>query len=67
MFIITGEEHPLLYRIGLFPVSVSQMGLSVALLFSIRQLKNTVLNLRTTKTVTPVNRAMQMRTIIGTQ
>ncbi|CAF1456969.1 unnamed protein product [Adineta steineri] len=67
MFIITGEEHPLLYRIGLFPVSVSQTGLSVALLFSIRQLKNTVLNLRTTKTVTPVNRAMQMRTIIGTQ
>ncbi|CAF1140463.1 unnamed protein product [Adineta steineri] len=71
MFIITGEESPLLVRIALFPVSISQMGLSVALLFSIRQLKNIVLNLRKPSTVTPVNLVVQgtvqMRTITGTQ
>ncbi|CAF1305595.1 unnamed protein product [Adineta steineri] len=71
MFIITGQEHPLLARIAFFPVSASQAGLSVALLFSIPQLKNIVQNLRTTKTVTLVNRAMrgtiQMRKITGTQ
>ncbi|CAF1067038.1 unnamed protein product [Adineta steineri] len=39
MFIITGEENPLLARIASFPVSVSEAGLSVALLFSIPQLK----------------------------
>ncbi|CAF4261509.1 unnamed protein product, partial [Adineta steineri] len=53
MFIITGEEYPLLTRISFFPVNVSQAGLSVALLFSIPQLKNIILNLRTTKTVAP--------------
>ncbi|CAF1257575.1 unnamed protein product [Adineta steineri] len=71
MFIITGEENPLLARISYFPVSVSQMGLSVALLISIPQLKNIILNLRTTGTVTPVSRVVrgtiQMRTITGTQ
>ncbi|CAF3512382.1 unnamed protein product, partial [Adineta steineri] len=72
MFIITGEEHPLLARISLFPISVSQAGLSVALLFSIPQLKNIVLSLQLkTSTVTPVNRAVQgtiqMNTIAGTQ
>ncbi|CAF1488102.1 unnamed protein product [Adineta steineri] len=72
MFIITGEEYPLLARISLFPISVSQAGLSVALLFSIPQLKNIVLNLQLkTSTVTPVNRAVQgavqMRTVTGTQ
>ncbi|CAF1330071.1 unnamed protein product [Adineta steineri] len=71
MFIITGQEHPLLARIAFFPVSVSQAGLSVALLFSIPQLKNIVLNLRTTNTVMPVNQTargtVQMRTITGTQ
>ncbi|CAF1021629.1 unnamed protein product [Adineta steineri] len=71
MFIITGEENPLLARIALFPVSASQAGLSVALLFSIPQLKNIVLNFQKTSTVTPVNRvvqgALQMRTITGTQ
>ncbi|CAF1302092.1 unnamed protein product [Adineta steineri] len=70
-FIITGEENPLLARISYFPVSVSQMGLSVALLISIPQLKNIILNLRTTGTVTPVSRVVrgtiQMRTITGTQ
>ncbi|CAF0817901.1 unnamed protein product [Adineta steineri] len=66
IFIITGEENPLLARIAFFPVSTSQMGLSVALLFSIPQLKNIVLNLRTANTVMPVNRAVQMRTITGT-
>ncbi|CAF1206519.1 unnamed protein product [Adineta steineri] len=70
MFIITGEEHPLLVRISYFPVSISQMGLSVALLFSIPQLKNIFLNLRIISTVMPVNRAVQgtiqMRTIVGT-
>ncbi|CAF0819748.1 unnamed protein product [Adineta steineri] len=71
MFIITGEEHPLLYRITFLPISVSQMGLSVALIFSIPQLKNIVLNLRTTRAVMPVNRTVQgtvqMKTITGTQ
>ncbi|CAF1187590.1 unnamed protein product [Adineta steineri] len=71
MFIITGVEHPLLARISYFPVSVSQMGLSVALLFSIPQLKNIILNLRKTGTVMPVSRVVrgtiQMRTITGTQ
>ncbi|CAF1187571.1 unnamed protein product [Adineta steineri] len=71
MFIITGVEHPLLTRITYFPVSVSQMGLSVALLFSIPQLKNIVLNLLTTKTRTPVNQivrgTVQMKTITRTQ
>ncbi|CAF3984499.1 unnamed protein product [Adineta steineri] len=71
MFIITGEEYPLLARIAFLPVGVSQMGLSIALLFCIPQLKNIVLNLRKTNTVTPVNRAVQgtiqMRTITGTQ
>ncbi|CAF4012712.1 unnamed protein product [Adineta steineri] len=67
IFIITGEENPLLARIAFFPVSASQTGLSVVLLFSIPQLKNIVLNLRTANTVTPVNQAVQMRTIIGTQ
>ncbi|CAF4201347.1 unnamed protein product [Adineta steineri] len=71
MFIITGEENPLLARIALLRVSVSQMGLSVALLFCIPQLKNIVLNLRTTGTMTPVNRAvqgaLQMKVIAGTQ
>ncbi|CAF0980393.1 unnamed protein product [Adineta steineri] len=66
IFIITGEENSLLARIAFFPVSASQTGLSVVLLFSIPQLKNIVLNLRTANTVTPVNRAVQMRTIIGT-
>ncbi|CAF1117862.1 unnamed protein product [Adineta steineri] len=68
MFIITGEEHPLLARIANFPISVSEAGLSVVLLFCIPQLKNILLNLRTTETVTPVNQTvrgtMQMRTII---
>ncbi|CAF1302057.1 unnamed protein product [Adineta steineri] len=71
MFIITGEENPLLARISLFPGSVSGAGLSVALLFCIRQLKNIVLNLRRTSTVTPVNQTIrgtiQMRTIVVTQ
>ncbi|CAF0803893.1 unnamed protein product [Adineta steineri] len=71
MFIITGEEYPLLVRISYFPVSVSQMGLSVALLFSIPQLKNIVLNLGIIKTVTPVNHVVRgtihMRTIACTQ
>ncbi|CAF0794221.1 unnamed protein product [Adineta steineri] len=71
MFIITGEEHPLLYRITFFPISVSQMGLSVALIFSIPQLKNIILNLRIIRIVTPVNQVVrgtvQMRTITGTQ
>ncbi|CAF0762198.1 unnamed protein product [Adineta steineri] len=71
MFIITGEEHPLLARITFFPISVSQAGLSVALLFTITQLKNIVLNLRKTSTVTPVTRAVQgtvqVNTITGTQ
>ncbi|CAF1257487.1 unnamed protein product [Adineta steineri] len=71
MFIITGEENPLLARISLFPGSVSEAGLSVALLFCIRQLKNIVLNLRRTSTVTPVNQTIrgtiQMRTIVVTQ
>ncbi|CAF0911079.1 unnamed protein product [Adineta steineri] len=71
MFIITGEENPLIVRISYFPVSISQMGLSVALLFSIPQLKNIVLSLRIISTVTPVNRAVQgtiqMKTITGTQ
>ncbi|CAF0794279.1 unnamed protein product [Adineta steineri] len=72
MFVITGEEHPLLARIVFFPISVSQAGLSVALLFSIPQLKNIVLSLQLkTSTVTPVNRAVQgtiqMNTIAGTQ
>ncbi|CAF0723875.1 unnamed protein product [Adineta steineri] len=70
MFIITGEEHPLLARITFFTVSISEAGLSVALLFSIPQLKNIVLNFRTTKTVTPANQvvrgALQMRAIAGT-
>ncbi|CAF4175414.1 unnamed protein product [Adineta steineri] len=39
MFIITGEENPLFARISFFPVNVSQAGLSIALLFSIPQLK----------------------------
>ncbi|CAF1498470.1 unnamed protein product [Adineta steineri] len=71
MSLIRGEEHPLLTRISYFPVSVSQMGLSVALLFCIPQLKNIVLNLRKPSTVTPVSRVvrgtLQMRTIVGTQ
>ncbi|CAF3875972.1 unnamed protein product [Adineta steineri] len=71
MFIITGEEYPLLTRISFFPVNVSQAGLSVALLFSIPQLKNIILNLRTTKTVAPVNQVVrgtiQMKKIAGTQ
>ncbi|CAF4183303.1 unnamed protein product [Adineta steineri] len=71
MFIITGEEHPLLARITFFTVSISEAGLSVALLFSIPQLKNIVLNLRTTRAVMPVNRTVQgtiqMKTITGTQ
>ncbi|CAF4171425.1 unnamed protein product [Adineta steineri] len=71
MSLIRGEEHPLLGRISYFPVSVSQMGLSIALLFSIPQLKNIVLNLNKTSKVTPVNRTIQgtiqMRTIISTQ
>ncbi|CAF3743248.1 unnamed protein product [Adineta steineri] len=71
MFIITSEEHPLLARITFFTVSVSQAGLSVALLFSIPQLKNIVLNLQKISTVAPVNRAVQgtvqMKTITGTQ
>ncbi|CAF1430316.1 unnamed protein product [Adineta steineri] len=71
MSLIRGEEHPLLARISYFPVSVSQMGLSIALLFSIPQLKNIVLNLNKTSKVTPVNRTIQgtiqMRTIITTQ
>ena len=71
MFMITGEENPLLARISFFSVSVSQAGLSVALLFSIPQLKNIVLNLRKTNIVTPVNQtvqgAIQMRTTVGTQ
>ncbi|CAF3743212.1 unnamed protein product [Adineta steineri] len=71
MFIITGEEHPLLARITFLPISVSQAGLSVALLFTITQLKNIVLNLRKTSTVTPVTRAVQgtvqVNTITGTQ
>ncbi|CAF1452816.1 unnamed protein product [Adineta steineri] len=70
MFIITGVEHPLLTRITYFPVSVSGAGLSVALLFSIPPLKNIVLNLLTTKTVTPVNQVVrgtvQMKTITRT-
>ncbi|CAF1118219.1 unnamed protein product [Adineta steineri] len=71
MFIITGEENPLLARIVLFPVSVSQMGLSVALIFSIPQLKNIVLNLRPPNTVIPVNQTVRgtvhIKTITGTQ
>ncbi|CAF0873653.1 unnamed protein product [Adineta steineri] len=71
MFIITGQEHPLLARIAYLPVSASQAGLSVALLFSIPQLKNMVLNLRKTSVVTPVNQVVrgtvQMKTITGTQ
>ncbi|CAF0952433.1 unnamed protein product [Adineta steineri] len=35
MSLIRGEEHALLTRISYFPVSISQMGLSVALLFYI--------------------------------
>ncbi|CAF1033202.1 unnamed protein product [Adineta steineri] len=60
MFIITGEENPLLARISLFPGSVSGAVLSVALLFCIPQLKNIVLNLRTTNTVMPVNQTMRV-------
>ncbi|CAF0803319.1 unnamed protein product [Adineta steineri] len=71
MFIITGEVYPLLVRISFFTVNISQAGLSVALLFSIPQLKNIILNLRTTKTVTPFNQVVrgtiQMKTIAGTQ
>ncbi|CAF0900105.1 unnamed protein product [Adineta steineri] len=71
MFIITGEENPLFIRISFFTVNISQAGLSVALLFSIPQLKNIILNLRTTKTVTPVNQVVrgtiQLKTIAGTQ
>ncbi|CAF4169122.1 unnamed protein product, partial [Adineta steineri] len=70
MFIVTDEENPLIVRISYFPVSISQMGLSIALLFCIPQLKNIVLNLRKTNTVIPVTRAeqgtIQMRTIVGT-
>ncbi|CAF0762166.1 unnamed protein product [Adineta steineri] len=71
MFIITGEEHPLLARITFFPVSISEAGLSVALLFTIPQLKNIVLNLRIIRIVMPVNQvvqgAIQMNTLAGTQ
>ncbi|CAF4154024.1 unnamed protein product, partial [Adineta steineri] len=71
MFVITGEENPLLVRITYFPISVSQAGLSIALLFCIPQLKNIVLNLRKTTTVTPANQVVQgtiqMNTIAGTQ
>ncbi|CAF1221788.1 unnamed protein product [Adineta steineri] len=71
MFIVTGKEHPLLARIAFFPVSASQAGLSVALLFSIPQLKNIVVNLQTRETIMPVNQAvqdtLQMRTIVHTQ
>ncbi|CAF0952450.1 unnamed protein product [Adineta steineri] len=71
MFIITGEENPILIRISYFSASVSQIGLSVALVFSIPQLKNIILNLRRTNIVMPFNRTiqgtMQMRTIVGIQ
>ncbi|CAF1123441.1 unnamed protein product [Adineta steineri] len=71
MFAITGEENPLLARISYFPVSVSQVGLSIALLISIPQLKNIVLDLRKSTTVTVINRTVQgtiqMNTITGTQ
>ncbi|CAF4194569.1 unnamed protein product, partial [Adineta steineri] len=71
MFIITGEEYPLLGRIVFLPVSVSEAGLSIALLFCIPQLKNIVLNLRIIRKVMPVNQVVQgtvqMNTIAGTQ
>ncbi|CAF1140481.1 unnamed protein product [Adineta steineri] len=71
MFIVTGEANPLILRIAFLPVSASQTGLSVALLFCIPQLKNIVLNLRKTKIVTPANQTIQgtvqVKTIVGTQ
>ncbi|CAF1403863.1 unnamed protein product [Adineta steineri] len=71
MFIITGEEYLLLARIVFLPVSVSEAGLSIALLFCIPQLKNIVLNLRIIRKVMPVNQVVQgtiqMNTIAGTQ
>ncbi|CAF1274004.1 unnamed protein product [Adineta steineri] len=71
MFIITGKENPLLARIAYVGISFSQMGLSIALLFSIPQLKNIILNLRKPSTVMPFNQTVQgiirMRTITAIQ
>ncbi|CAF1493324.1 unnamed protein product [Adineta steineri] len=71
MFIITGEEYPVLGRIVFLPVSVSEAGLSIALLFSIPQLKNIVLKLRIIRKVMPANQivqgTVQVRTIISIQ
>ena len=38
MYIITGHEHPLSYRISFIPVGLSAAGLSAVLPFSIPQL-----------------------------
>jgi hypothetical protein len=69
MAIITGEVHPLTNCIVLISVSISMATLSVALLFSIPQLKSIVLKLWQSDRVTPftgtVSISIQMRTIGG--
>jgi len=70
IFIITGEEQPLIYRIGFLPISVSVSGVSVALIFSIPQLKSIALKLWQVHLVLPLYTALpgtiQMRTIVST-
>ncbi|UJR12649.1 hypothetical protein I4U23_016823 [Adineta vaga] len=70
-FVITGDEHPLTNRFAWFPVVISMSGLSVALIFSIPQLKNIVTKLFQrhrvgTITVATQPERIQMKTVSGT-
>jgi hypothetical protein len=70
IFIITGKEQPLVFRIAPLPVSVSVSRVSVALIFCIPQLKSIALKLWQVHLVAPLYAALlgtiQMRTIVST-
>jgi hypothetical protein len=67
MFVITGEEYTLTPPIVFIPVGVSMAGLSIALLFSIPQLKSIAQKVFQSNRVTDIpgtlSRSIQPRTV----
>ncbi|CAF2842457.1 unnamed protein product [Rotaria sp. Silwood2] len=55
MMFITGKEHPLSFRVMSISIGTSMAGLSVALVFSVIQLKNIVWKPLTSSKVMPIN------------
>ena len=59
MLYITGEEHPLLYRIEWFFVNLAMLGLCLSQLFLTPQLKNIVLKIFQHNRVVPHNATVE--------